>query len=50
MGDYDVFLAGSHKCLDVIRALVSPLKSVSLFLFDGTIAENIAFSRPSATQ
>ena len=30
MGDYSVFLAGSYKCLGVIRALVSPSKSVFL--------------------
>jgi len=30
MGDYGVFLAGPYRCLGVIRALVSPSKSVSL--------------------
>lgn len=30
MGDYGVFLADSYRCLGVIRALVSPSKSVSL--------------------
>lgn len=49
MGDYGVFLAGSYRCLGVIRALVSPSKSVSLGTHNRrVISLNFGQSEPPA--